>query len=154
MSSKLQVNNTTVCLIVLCLEQIALAVAPECPRGSFIYKDVRYEDQGFGDLTGFYDWLRNPEGEVIGVRYLPADELDFICDALAHLPYAKVDRKSKSIELYFSTDTTIVESISNDQDFGDNSLFKSSTETYALSFNASEVLDSLKGRVAQHPLDL
>jgi hypothetical protein len=143
MSSALKEINSTICLVVVCTDEIATAVVPCCPERSFVFENDFYEDQGFGDFTGFYDWLRNAEGRVIGVRYLPADELEFLCNAIAQLPYVVVDPQINSIELYFSDDRSIDESVSNDQEFGDNRLFKSASGTFALSFNASEVLNSL-----------
>jgi hypothetical protein len=143
MSSELKETNSTICLVVVCSDEVALAVVPCCPERSFRHGNAYYEDQGFGDFTGFYDWLRNTKGRVIGVRYLPADELQFLCNSVAQLPYVVVDSQIKSIELYFSDDRSIDESASNDQEFGDNRLFKSTSGTFALSFNASEVIDSL-----------
>ena len=147
--SKASENDNPLCLIVVFRDTLALSVAPSCPEASFEYDNVAYEDQGFGDFTGFYDWLRNRERSVIGVRYLPADELDFLCNAVEGLPYASVDWRIRSIELYFSESRNVDESISNDQAFGDNRLFKSATGTFCLSFNVSEVIQSFDSEVTR-----
>jgi hypothetical protein len=148
MNPELKLISSASCLVAVCTNNIALAVAHRCPGGSFAYDASQYEDQGFGDFTGFYDWLRNSEGSVIGVRYLPAHELDFLCNAVADLPYVEVDWKIKSIALYFSDDRGVDESTSNDQEFGDNKLFKSASGTFALSFNVSQVIGSFSAQAA------
>ena len=154
MSSELKETNSAICLVVVCADEVALAVVPCCPERSFRHDNGYYEDQGFGDFTGFYDWLRNTKGRVIGVRYLPADELDFLCNAVAQLPYVVVDWRIKSIELYFSGDRSVDEGASNDQEFGDNRLFKSASGTFALSFNASAVIGSFDAEASSKIRDL
>ncbi len=142
MNSGLKEINRNICLIVVCAEEIALAIAPHCPERFLRYANCRFDDEGFGDLTGFYDWLRNAEGLVIGVRYLPADELNFLLEELSELPYAEVDWRIRSVEFYFSRDRSVDASISNDQEFGDNRLLRSSSGTIAISFNAGAAIDS------------
>ena len=133
----MMVNQLASCLIVVCMNEIILVHAPQCPKDSFTYDNTTFRNQGFGDFTGFYDWLRNKDGEVIGVRYLPVDELKFLWHALANLPYVKVNQKIKSIEFYFSNDRTVDESVSDDQDFGSNSVYKSDDGIFAISFYSS-----------------
>lgn len=148
MNSEPNLTSSASCLVVVCTDNIGLAVAQHCPEGSFVYAEGSYEDQGFGDFTGFYDWLRNSKGSVIGVRYLPAHELEFFCNAVAHLPYVEIDWQIKSIALYFSDDRSIDESTSNDQEFGDNKLFKSASGRFALSFNVRQVIGSFSAQAA------
>lgn len=136
------------CLVVICLDRVELAVTSRCPEKTFVYDNTCYEDQGFGDFTGFYDWLRNYQGHIIGVRYLPADELTFLFRAVAHLPYVAVNWQTKAIALYFSQDRSIDESVSNDQDFGDNRVLKSAQGRFAISFNAGPVIGSLTADAA------
>jgi hypothetical protein len=138
------VNEHAPCLLVVCKSEIILALAPQCPEDSFTYDNITFRDQGFGDFTGFYDWLRNSDGEIIGVRYLPVDGLEFLGHALVHLPYVEVNEQIRSIEFYFTDDRGVDESVSDDQDFGSNRLFKSQDGVFAISFNPSDEVISKK----------
>lgn len=137
------------CLIVVLGEEIALVLTSEGPRDTFIYKNMCYVDQGYGDLAGFYDWLRNSEKHIIGVRYLPDDELNSLRIAITHLPYVLTHTKQNGIEVYFSDERCFVESFSDDQDFGNNRVYRSETGRFALSFNADRAINSFSAEVAR-----
>ena len=124
------------CLIVMLRKELVLAAASQCPNEVFVCQGARYIDQGYGDFTGFYDWLRTAGGLVIGVRYYPVQEVEFLCTLTEPLPYVEIDPQTRILTLYFSEDRGVEPSISADQDFGDNKVYKSETGEYGLSFNA------------------
>jgi hypothetical protein len=117
-------------------KELVLAAASPCPGNVFVCQGARYTDQGYGDFTGFYDWLRTPRGLVIGVRYYPVQEVEFLCKLAAHLSYVEIDPKTRIVTLYFSEDRGVEPSLSADQDFGDNQVYKSDAGEYGISFNA------------------
>jgi|GEM_PF-4489811 len=148
-------NARESCLIVILKEEMVLVATSECPSESFVFESNYYKDIGYGDFTGFYDWLRNNDDQIIGVRYYPFKELEFLCDAIEHLSYIVIEPKTKILSLYFSDDHGAEQYSSDDQDFGDNRVYKSDAGEYAISFNAygffsysGIIVDSLSAEVA------
>jgi len=93
------------------------------------------------DFTGFYDWLRTSEGEILGVRYSPfegcADEL---LETGRRLEYTQVEDQ-RSLLIFFSERRTVDTQRSVNQDFGGNRVFVSVEHLYALTFNADRLSD-------------
>lgn len=133
------------CLLVALASAPKLAFARECPASAFRMGGQDYRDQGYGDWTGFYDWLRSSPDTVIGVRYWPFDNTRFLADLVSSLPYVKIPQDSSCLEIYFSNGR-IEASASDDQSFGSNRIFYSEEGgCWAISFDtaglsASEVL--------------
>lgn len=142
------------CLLVVLRPEVVLALAPQCPSDHFMLGGTRYEDLGQGDFLGFYDWLRDSEKRVIGVRHNIFDEFNFPYDAVFNLPYVLVDLKTKSIEMYFSDCRNIEESFSDDQCFSSNRMYKSNNGEVALSFYADRLIYELSPSVTIHALTL
>ncbi len=88
-----------------------------------------YEDN---DYSGFYDWMRNSLGEIIGLRYTRLDVFEpIIITALKKLPYLNFTYE-KIIEIYFNPNRDYIEDNSNDQDFGVCKMYVSANQTYAI----------------------
>jgi len=88
-----------------------------------------YEDN---DYSGFYDWMRNSLGEIIGLRYTRLDGFEpIIITALKKLPYLNFTHE-KIIEIYFNPNRNYVEDNSNDQDIGVCKIYVSANQTYAI----------------------
>ena len=108
--------------------------------GDAFERDRRsYRDTGLGDFTGFYDWLRDPAGGVIGVRYLPFEASHAVCDTVRTFPYVEVATDCSSLAIFFSSKRAFDPASSGDQAFGGNRVFAAEDGTYALTFD----LDSL-----------
>ncbi len=135
------------CLIVVLREEIALALTPQCPSEFFVFENIHYKDLGYDDFVGFYDWLRNTDKRIIGVRCYPWEEFSFPYATVRVLPYVEIDSEEKSVCLFFSDERSFEESLSDDQDFGNNRMYKSDTEEYAISFDADRVMDSFSAEV-------
>lgn len=88
-----------------------------------------YEDN---DYSGFYDWMRNSLGEIIGLRYTRLDGFEpIIITALKKLPYLNFTHE-KITEIYFNPNRDYVEDNSNDQDIGVCKMYVSANQTYAI----------------------
>ena len=132
------------CLLVALASGPKLAFARECPAASFRMGGRDYRDQGYGDWTGFYDWLRSAPDSVIGVRYWPFENTRFLADVVCSLPYVKVPEDGSCLEIYFSRGRVQARA-SDDQSFGSNRIFCSEEGGWAISFDttglsATEVL--------------
>ena len=117
----------------------AIAFAPECPASSFQMGDREYRDKGFGDWTGFYDWLRSGAESIVGVRYWPFQETRFVVDDLSGYQYVKVPEDKSCLEIYFSADGGVDRRASDDQAFGSNRVFYSEAGGWALSFDTIDL---------------
>lgn len=96
-----------------------------------------FSEVGFGNWTGFYDWLRTSEGFVIGVRYTPFERLLLDSASILALPYVAVDSTEWRLEILFSKRRDWVEEMSDDQAFIHNAVFRSAKGEFALSFDLS-----------------
>ena len=121
------------CLLVMLQPQLVLAKIRPWPLAGFTCKGRRYRDAGFGEWTEFYDWLRNSDATVLGVRYWLSTETAFLADYAKDLPYIKID-PSRNLEIYFSERREINQSRSCDQDFLYDGIFRSDDGQYAIGF--------------------
>ena len=117
-------------------------VFAEAVGDAFEHASRSYRDTGLGDFTGFYDWLRDPAGGVIGVRYLPFEASRAVCDAVAAFPYVDVTADCSSLAVFFSTERAFDPASSGDQAFGGNRVFAAADGTYALTFDAGTLNDA------------
>lgn len=123
------------CLLVECRTgEPALALTDQCPVGRLRIGDRDYVDSGFGDWTGFYDWLRDFNGRIVGVRYWPFEETTFLIDLLCNRGYIVPGEKSY-LEIYFTKNRKVDRRKSDDQDFGSNKIFSSEQGTWLMSFD-------------------
>ena len=79
--------------------RLTLVLANECADDEV---QTRYGDKGCGDWTGFYDWLRDSDGNILGVRYWPFEEIHLPIKKLSQLPYVVVAKDKSYLEIYFS----------------------------------------------------
>ena len=142
-------ENHKSCLLLLLKEELTLAFTLQCPGENFILNNTRYNDIGQGDFYGFYDWLRNPERQIIGVRHGIFDEFNFPFESVRHLPYVRVNPKIGILEVFFSEERSFEEAFSDDQAFDSNKVYISSSGDYALSFYADEILSEFSPEVYQ-----
>jgi hypothetical protein len=62
----------------------------EAAESRLAVADVEYRDAGYGNMLGFYDWLRGPSGELRGVRcWDDLGEDEALSQALERLPYVR-----------------------------------------------------------------
>ena len=93
--------------------------------------EADYLDSGAGDWLGFYDWLRNPQGEVIGVQQW--------IDEASTFPFStefggvEANAKHGVLRIFFGHSREVDEANSCDQDFGHNRLLVAG-ESVALTF--------------------
>lgn len=96
-------------------------LADEIPDERFLLNGIEYEDSQLGDFIGFYDYLRNSEGEILGVRMIPFEDCGFL---------------ETELNLFASSGEDVDESKSDDQLFTDNKLYKSRNGSILITFLA------------------
>jgi hypothetical protein len=100
-----------------------------------------FEDLGAGDTNGFYDFLRVQGGHIVGVRFTPFVEHADICDSTTQGPGLRVTGTAPtvSVELFWGTEREYRETLSADQFMDYNYIFKSPSQTYAVTFGFSHL---------------
>jgi hypothetical protein len=111
------------------------------PLSGFVLDGISYRDAGFGDWTEFYDWLRDADGNVLGVRYWLRTDTEFLVDYAKGLGYVQAD-PSRYVEIYFSERRGFVPQLSGDQDFLYDAVFRSDDGVYAIGFGLGGLSDS------------
>lgn len=123
------------CLLVAFRSRPVLTLVEECPGDAFQIGDRYYRDKGYGDWTGFYDWLKDSAGRVLGVRYWPFEETHFLLELLSQFPYVVVAEDQSYLEIYFSSDCQVERQRADDQDFGANKVFSTDQGEWVISFD-------------------
>jgi hypothetical protein len=121
------------CLIVVLKSNLTLAESPGWPVQRFALNGKEYRDAQLGEWTGFYDWLRDPNGDLLGVRYWVDEGTEVLVQQAYLLAYARVD-PSRCIEFYFSERRNVEAKLSTDQEFLYDPVFRSDDGEYALGF--------------------
>jgi len=119
------------CLIVFLRPKIALALGKDWPITRLSIDNKTFEPVG-PHWSGFYDWLRDIRGRVVGVRYHPTEYTDFLLKFVDRLEYAELGQFS-DLSLFFGEARTIDPATSEDQNFIYDQVFESQGE-YAIAF--------------------
>jgi hypothetical protein len=133
--------NDNPCLLVMFGEKVTLARNVTWPLKGFVVGERHYYDATFGEWTGFYDWLRDGCENVLGVRYTPFEQTEFLTQELKELSYAKAD-PPRHIEIYFSERREFDEKLSCDQEFLYDAIFRSDDGKYAIGFGMEKLTES------------
>lgn len=92
-------------------------------------------DPSVPDWIGFYDWLRTSDGELIGVRLQP-DEGTLDEATLNFLIALDKQNSVDDLRIFFAAKREFDPVLSDDCDFGGNTLLRSTAGSLALAFNA------------------
>jgi hypothetical protein len=151
------------CLIVALRPERTLAISESVPSSAFRLGEREYRRVGTAQFTGFYDWLRDSSGSILGVRYAPLPDdhpgdkfsqameglgggtitpkqVEELAQAVGSLSYTAVDR-GKIYEIFFTSQRTYDEAHSADQAFIYSMIYQSDDGEYALVFGL-EALDA------------
>jgi hypothetical protein len=138
-------------LFLMCDDQLDLVLRSDCPR-TFVHHAHYFEDLADRDFNGFYDFLRDSSRHVLGVSFLASALPEFLLDRVRPLPYVELVN-STSLRIFFTEERSFDPSISMDQYFGENRIYRSAAGGVALSFSlallASSEIRSIPARVAQ-----
>lgn len=129
------------CLLVVLRPKLTLAKSPAWPLKGFALDSKEYRDAALGEWTGFYDWLRDADGSLLGVRYWLNEGTEFLAQQAHALDYVSVD-PSRFIEIYFSDRRQVAPKLSADQDFLYDPVFRSDDGEYALGFAMEDLGES------------
>jgi hypothetical protein len=108
---------------------------------SIILAGETFADSGLGAWISFYDWLRGPSGDVIGVRtWLEKPEID----RLRHVVRAGADLEfgDQSISIFLGHSHEVDEWSSSDQSLGTHRLMTNGTGTWALTFDVGDLSEN------------
>lgn len=132
------------CLLVVLKPRLTLARSASWPLKNFTLDEKRYVDAGYGEWTGFYDWLRDSEKRLIGVRYWPNEDGNLFLDKIRKLSYAQ-EGPVKSIEIYFGNNRNAHEKFSSDQDLVYDAVFLAEDGELAIAFEMGSLAESDQG---------
>lgn len=113
---------------------------------SVLVESRSYKRVGTGDFHGFYDWLRNSNHDLVGVRHMLFDDYDGLLKVIEKLNYAEIAEDSNgnvTLYIFFSTDRSYVDAISNDQFFVDDFIYESDDGVWGLTFRLPNDLHHL-----------
>jgi hypothetical protein len=134
MSDDQVMGDSKKCLFVILRPKLALAMVEQCPEDRIVLEGETYQDKGFGYATGFYDWLRESTGIIVGVRYWPQEPHYFPFRQVEHLSYLVTTEGIPCVEIYFSPNQEFDNRQSDDQAFGDNKIFSTDQGEYLITF--------------------
>ena len=119
---------------------------------SFEFKGEHFKDTGRGHHNGFYDYLRDLSGAVVGLRYLPSSDAE---DILFKIPKTKalkvaMDGTVRVLLIFWGQGQDFDPETSCDQYFGNNFIFQAERSgKLALGFGINALLPSEKISIRQ-----
>ena len=113
-------------LFIVLSVHVSLHLLPVVERQSCVLKGQTFRLDCSGN--GFYDYLRNREGGIVGLR-LSFFRQHNLQDYFEGLDYVHQDDRRLRVEVYFSS---IEFSMGDDQAFGDDAIWVSKEGVYAL----------------------
>ena len=96
-----------------------------------------------GGSIGHYDWLRSQEGKIGGVRFWSFEDechataIEAFFQEIKNFDYVGLSPDGKYIKFNFFRGFVFNENLSNDQDLGDNGIFRLPNEKYAMYFEVN-----------------
>jgi hypothetical protein len=111
--------------------RVAVLSKAESVASSVNLAGQSYFDSGIGDWIGFFDWLRESSGRIIGVRQW-VDEPSKVLYS-GQFFGVELDEKKRVLCAYFGSSREVDEVASCDQDFGNNRLLVAG-DSIALTF--------------------
>jgi hypothetical protein len=105
-------------------------------KQSFICKGKSFIRIECTDWFGFYDWLRNDEGKILGLR-LFLDGPEFLDKWVPNSDYVSIeiiDSRFRKLSIFFDTNKSFSEIGSDDQLFGGNVVYLSDSRDIAINF--------------------
>jgi hypothetical protein len=117
------------------------------PRAAYLEKhplndanSSAFVDAGLGAWTGFYDWLRDQEKRIIGVRFFPFEQAEFLLRLPDLGEWIQTDQQ-KTLLCFFTSGRNYVDTLSADQDFEEARILKDSSGHYAILLGCSGMTD-------------
>src|SRR5713101_2789650 len=88
-TKKVNAPRATPCIVVFLTPQVRLALTTNWPVVSIALNSQTYNPVGPA-WSGFYDWLRDSNGKLLGVRYHPCEQTAFVLEQASELNYAQL----------------------------------------------------------------
>jgi len=117
-------TKTTIAVILDSRPRV-FAIAKNTP--AFDVSGDHFEDVGLGFHNGFYDFLRDRAGSVIGLRYLPSSDAEDILKEVSETEGLRLARDGQHLEVVIlcGREQDFDPETSSDQYFGDNTIYRS-----------------------------
>jgi hypothetical protein len=126
------------CLLIVLGRNVTLAGNMKWPLKGFIIGEKTYREANFGEWTGFYDWLRDDSENLLGIRYTPFEQTEFLTRELGQLSYVEA-RPPRHLEIYFSERRIFDPGLSCDQALLYDAVFRSDDGEYAMGFGMEKL---------------
>jgi len=138
------------CLIVALRPKLGLALAESWPVADLLIDGHLYRPVG-PQWSGFYDWLRDGSGALLGVRYNATDETRFVLDQSRTLDYTEAGNYD-DLAIFFSPKRAFDPAQSADQDFLYDQVFVSDAgRGIVICFATDNLTDSQLETLASGP---
>lgn len=125
------------CLLITLRPKLGMAIVPDWPIRTLTVDGQIYRPVG-PEWSGFYDWLRSKDGEVIGVRYHVTEDTRFLLKEASALNYAMIGQH-EDVCIFFGDNRAFDPARSDDQDIAYDQVFVSNGEGSAICFSAENL---------------
>src|SRR5207248_2896449 len=82
----------------------------------------------------FYDWLRDADQRLLGVRYWPFESTELVIARSTELAYVSTNRQ-RYIEIFFANERHVKQELSKDQEFLYDPVYVSPSGGCAVAFS-------------------
>jgi hypothetical protein len=132
--------GTAKCLVIFLRPRLTLGEMTSWPYDKLDAFGEQYTSIA-GEWTGFYDWLRDHDRTLLGVRYWPFESTQFVIRIAKELSYVHVVEE-KCLEIFFSSHRASLDHLSSDQDFLYDPVYTSHSGACALAFSTEDLSES------------
>lgn len=127
-------------LLLICDEPLDLVVMDSCPL-SFRHHGEFFRNLRGQDFNGFYDFLRNNSGRILGTSLSVFPAAEFLLDTLRSRSYVEVASPT-ILRIFFAQERNFEPSTSVDQYFGEHRIYQSTSGRIALSLSLATLTPS------------
>lgn len=90
----------------------------------YLLNNLLYINTSGIEFYGFYDWLRNDSGTIIGIRFDAYDVIDYVESTIGVYENVFISEERTFFELYFSKARHFINELSIDQEFGKSAILE------------------------------
>jgi hypothetical protein len=125
-------------LVIALSEPVWLYLVPIEMGDTVSLNGESYVDCGLGHWVGFYDWLRDADGDIRGVRsWLSGAGTEALRQELAR--NSAVELGEREVRIWLTEDRRFDERNSDDRDFGTHRIMRTSRHKLAVTFNVENL---------------
>ncbi len=98
-----------------------------------------FQDAGLGEWAGFYDWLRVDSDKIVGVRFWPFEQAEFLLRSVPGSNSNAPTIREDALLFFFGPEKNFKAELSGDQAFEEARIFSAPSGEHGILFGCSNL---------------